>query len=80
MYYECKNLEIDINSTNFNPNWGGQYAEFIIDIKNKLFNNIIKYKKSIDMINFPEFYKEYLSFVENEEQKEKENNKNIYNK
>ena len=77
MYNECKNINIDINNGNTNNN---QYEEFIIDIKNKLFNNIIKYKKSIDMINFPDFYKEYLSFVENEEKKEKENNKNINNK
>ena len=82
MYYECKNLNIDKNNTYTytNKNDNGQYYDFIIDIKNKLFNNIIKYKKSIDMINFPDFYKEYLTFVENEEQKEKENNKNIYNK
>ena len=79
MYNECKNLNIDIN--NINTNAKDQYVQFIIDIKNKLFNNIIKYKKSIDMINFPDFYKEYLSFVENEEQEEKkENNRNIYNK
>ena len=56
MYNECKNLNIDINNSNNN-----QYEEFIIDIKNRLFNHIIKYKKSIDMINFPNFYKEYLS-------------------
>ena len=72
IYNECKNLKIDPMNIN------NQCEEFIIDIKNKLFNNIIKYKKSIDMINFPDFYKEYLSFVENEEQKE--NNKNINNK
>ena len=66
MYNKCKNLNIDINNSNNN-----QYEEFIIDIKNRLFNHIIKYKKRKDMINFPNFYKEYLSFVENEEKKKK---------
>ena len=69
MYYECKKLDIDIN------NIESKYEEFIINMKNQLYKNIIKFKKSIDMINFPDFYKEYMSFVEYEGQKESSNNK-----
>jgi len=53
--------------------------EFITKIRNNLFNNIVRFRKSIDMINFPEFYKEYLTFIENEEKEENEINK-IYNR
>ena len=67
MYNECKKLDIDIKNIN------NIYEKFILEIKNSLINQIIKFKKNIDMINFPEFYKEYLSFVESEE---KELNKN----
>jgi len=84
IYNECKNFDIDkynnntynttsnTNNTNGNNN---QYENFILDIKNHLFNNIIQFKKNIDMINFPDFYKEYLCFVEKEEKERKEMNK-----
>ena len=49
--------------------------DFLNHIKNNLFNNIIRFRKNIDMINFPEFYKEYLNFVESEEKAENDNNK-----
>ena len=49
--------------------------DFLNHIKNNLFNNIIRFRKNIDMINFPEFYKEYLNFVESEEKAENNNNK-----
>ena len=49
--------------------------DFLNHIKNNLFNNIIRFRKNIDMINFPEFYKEYLNFVESEEKAENANNK-----
>ena len=74
LYNEAKKLKIDIN------NIANQYEQFILDLKNKLFNNIIKFKKSIDMINFPYFYKEYLSFVEYEEQENSKSNQNIKSK
>ena len=70
MYYECKKFDIDIKNINNN------YEEYILEIKNSLLNQIIKFKKSIDMINFPDFYKEYLNFVENEEKEM--NNKNKF--
>ena len=69
MYNSCKKFDINIKKIN------NEYEEFIIDIKNKLFNNIIKFKRCIDMINFPDFYKEYLSFVGNEEKEENGNYK-----
>jgi hypothetical protein len=70
IYNLCKKFEINSKKNN------DEYDEFLDDIKNKLLNNIIKFKKSIDMINFPDFYKEYLSFVEYEG--EEQNNKNKY--
>ena len=54
--------------------------DFLNHIKNNLFNNIIRFRKNIDMINFPEFYKEYLNFVESEEKAENDNNKLFYRK
>ena len=84
IYNECKNFDIDkynnntynttsnTNNTNGNNN---QYENFLLDIKNHLFNNIIQFRKNIDMINFPDFYKEYLCFVEREEKERKEMSK-----
>ena len=78
IYNECKKFESNINNDNNNNNniINNIYQDFISDIKNKLLNNIIKFKKNIDMINFPEFYKEYFCFLENEEIQKKENLKN----
>jgi len=84
IYNECKNFDIDkynnntYNTTSNTNNTNGnnsQYENFILDIKNHLFNNIIQFRKNIDMINFPDFYKEYLSFVEREEKERKEMSK-----
>ena len=74
IYNECKKLNLDVDNIN------SQYEQFILDMKNKLFNNIIKFKKSIDMINFPDFYKEYLAFVEYEEQENSKKNQKYKNK
>ena len=62
-----------------NNSYNNKNIEFITKIRNNLFNNIVRFRKSIDMINFPEFYKEYLTFIENEEKEENEINK-IYNR
>ena len=57
------------------PSNSNKIFELLDNIKNNLYNNILRFKKSIDMINFPEFYKEYLNFIEVEEKEESENNK-----
>lgn len=62
-----------------NNSYNNKNIEFITKVRNNLFNNIVRFRKSIDMINFPEFYKEYLTFIENEEKEENEINK-IYNR
>ena len=62
-----------------NNSYNNKNIEFITKVRNNLFNNIVRFRKSIDMINFPEFYKEYLAFIENEEKEENEINK-IYNR
>ena len=64
MYTDFK--KIDISSLNDN----NKNIEIINNIKNNLFNNISRYRKNIDIINFPEFYKEYLSFIDVEEKQE----------
>ena len=74
MYTDFK--KIDISSLNNN----NKNIEIINNIKNNLFNNISRYRKNIDIINFPEFYKEYLSFIDVEEKQENENNYNLINK
>lgn len=71
MYTDFK--KIDIGSLNNNRN-----IELISNIKNNLFNNIARYRKNIDIINFPDFYKEYLSFIDVEGKEENENN-NLFN-
>ena len=73
MYTDFK--KIDIGSLNNNRN-----IELVNNIKNNLFNNIARFRKNIDIINFPEFYKEYLSFIDVEEKQENENNFNLFNK
>ena len=62
-----------------NNSYNNKNIEFITKVRNNLFNNIVRFRKSIDMINFPEFYKEYLTFIENKEKEENEINK-IYNR
>ena len=71
MYTDFK--KIDIGSLNNNRN-----IELVNNIKNNLFNNIARFRKNIDIINFPDFYKEYLSFIDVEGKKENENN-NLFN-
>ena len=66
--------KIDIGSLNNNRN-----IELVNNIKNNLFNNIARFRKNIDIINFPDFYKEYLSFIDVEGKEENENN-NLFNK
>ena len=72
MYTDFK--KIDIGSLNNNRN-----IELVNNIKNNLFNNIARFRKNIDIINFPDFYKEYLSFIDVEGREENENN-NLFNK
>ena len=72
MYTDFK--KIDIGSLNNNRN-----IELVNNIKNNLFNNIARFRKNIDIINFPDFYKEYLSFIDVEGKEENENN-NLFNK
>ena len=67
--------KIDMSSLNNNKN-----IEVINYIKNNLFNNIVRFRKNIDIINFPEFYKEYLSFIDVEGKEENENNNTFFNK
>jgi hypothetical protein len=71
MYTDFK--KIDIGSLNNNRN-----IELVNNIKNNLFNNIARFRKNIDIINFPDFYKEYLSFIDVEGREENENN-NLFN-
>ena len=71
MYTDFK--KIDIGSLNNNRN-----IELVNNIKNNLFNNIARFRKNIDIINFPDFYKEYLSFIDIEGKEENENN-NLFN-
>ena len=71
MYTDFK--KIDIGSLNNNRN-----IELVNNIKNNLFNNIARFRKNIDIINFPDFYKEYLSFIDVEGKEENENN-NLFN-
>jgi len=73
MYNECKKLDNEMDNINDINN---KYLDFIFDIKNKLLNQILKFKKNIDMINFPDFYKDYFTFVNCEEKEN--NNKNKY--
>ena len=67
--------KIDMSSLNNNKN-----IKVINYIKNNLFNNIVRFRKNIDIINFPEFYKEYLSFIDVEGKEENENNNTFFNK
>ena len=67
--------KIDMSSLNNNKN-----IKVINYIKNNLFNNIVRFRKNIDIINFPEFYKEYLSFIDVEGKEENENNNTLFNK
>ena len=69
------NLYIDFKKFGTFQTDNNKIFDFLNHIKNNLFNNIIRFRKNIDMINFPEFYKEYLNFVESEEKAENDNNK-----
>ena len=77
MYNDFKKMETMPSNSN-------KIFDLLNNIKNNLFNNIIRFRKNIDMINFPDFYKEYLTFIEVEENEENESNKlfgrKIYNK
>jgi hypothetical protein len=72
-----KNMNIYTEFKKFEamPSNSNKIFDLLNNIKNNLYNNILRFKKSIDMINFPEFYKEYLNFIEVEEKEENENNK-----
>ena len=77
MYNDFKKMETMPSNSN-------KIFDLLNNIKNNLFNNIIRFRKNIDMINFPDFYKEYLTFIEVEENEENESNKlfsrKIFNK
>lgn len=60
MYNDFKKMETMPSNSN-------KIFDLLNNIKNNLFNNIIRFRKNIDMINFPDFYKEYLTFIEVEE-------------
>ena len=72
-----KNMNIynDFKKIETMPSNSNKIFDLINTIKNNVFNNILRFKKNIDMINFPEFYKEYLTFIENEQNEENESNK-----
>jgi hypothetical protein len=73
------NMFSDFNKLERMQSNNNKFIELLNNMKNNLYNNILRFKKNIDMINFPEFYKEYLSFIELEQKEENENN-NFYGK
>ena len=73
IYKDFKKIETFQNDNN-------KTFTLLNNMKNNLFSNIIRFRKNIDMINFPEFYKEYLIFIESEEKAENDNNKLFYRK
>ena len=73
IYRDFKKIETFQNDNN-------KTFTLLNNMKNNLFSNIIRFRKNIDMINFPEFYKEYLTFIESEEKAENDNNKLFYRK
>ena len=74
------NMFSDFNKLERMQSNNNKFIELLNNMKNNLYNNILRFKKNIDMINFPEFYKEYLNFVESEEKAENDNNKLFYRK
>jgi len=73
------NMFSDFNKLERMQSNNNKFIELLNNMKNNLYNNILRFKKNIDMINFPEFYREYLSFIDLEQKEEKENN-NFYGK
>ena len=73
------NMFNDFNKLERMQSNNNKFIELLNNMKNNLYNNILRFKKNIDMINFPEFYKEYLSFIDLEQKEENENN-NFYGK
>ena len=73
------NMFSDFNKLERMQSNNNKFIELLNNMKNNLYNNILRFKKNIDMINFPEFYKEYLSFIDLEQKEENENN-NFYGK
>ena len=69
------NIYTDFKQFETMPSNSNKIFELLNNIKNSLYNNILRFKKNIDMINFPDFYKEYLTFIEIQEKEENENNK-----
>ena len=69
------NIYIDFKKLGTTSSNSNKFIELLNNIKNNLFNNIFRFKKNIDIINFPDFYKEYLAFIELEEKEEIESNK-----
>ena len=68
------NMFSDFNKLERMQSNNNKFIELLNNMKNNLYNNILRFKKNIDMINFPEFYKEYLSFIDLEQKEENENN------
>ena len=73
------NMFSDFNKLERMQSNNNKFIELLNNMKNNLYSNILRFKKNIDMINFPEFYKEYLSFIDLEQKEENENN-NFYGK
>ena len=73
------NIYTDFKKFESMPSNSNKMFELLNNIKNNLYNSILRFKKNIDMINFPEFYKEYMTFIELEEKEENENN-NIFSR
>ena len=69
------NIYTDFKQFETMPSNSNKIFELLNNIKNSLYSNILRFKKNIDMINFPDFYKEYLTFIEIQEKEENENNK-----
>ena len=69
------NIYIDFKKLGTTSSNSNKFIELLNNIKINLFNNIFRFKKNIDIINFPDFYKEYLAFIELEEKEEIESNK-----
>ena len=56
LFYENKNIQY--KSIN--------YDEFIFSLKEEILNNLMQYKSQLDIINYPNFFYEYNTFIYNE--------------
>lgn len=80
LFNSCKNFLINLLKKNiqyytklklFFENKNSQYRsinidEFIFSLKEEMLNNLMQYKNHLDIINYPTFYNEYNSFINNE--------------